>query len=155
VLLPGGEVFGATAIPQYNQIAGTNFPVVSVGYAVSDIGYWDFPARGYTSGDITVTVYWYAAATTGNVKWESAIGAITIGTDTGSIEAKAFATATSTQTATNSNAKAGSTTTITITGASLDSVAANDFVEFYLKRIAATSEMAGDALFLFAVVSWT
>lgn len=153
--MPGGAVFGATAIPQYNQIAGTNFPVVSIGTAVNDLMYWDFPARGYTSGDITVKVYWYAAATTGNVKWETAIGAITVGTDTGSFEAKAFATATSTQTAVNANAKAGSVTTITITGASLDSVAADDFVELYMKRITATSEMAGDALFLFAVVSWT
>ena len=153
--MPGGAVYGATAIPQYNQILGTNFPVVSVGCAVSDIMYFDFPARGYTSGDITVKIYWYAAATTGNVKWETAVGAITVGTDTGSFEAKAFATATSTQTATNANAKAGSTTTITITGASLDALAANDFVELYVKRIAASaSEMTGDALFLFATVSW-
>jgi hypothetical protein len=156
VLLPGGGLFALTNFPQYDIVQGTNAPIDNTGFAVGESQFWKFPLRGYTSGDITVDVYWYAAATTGNVKWETAIGAVTIATDTGSLEAKAFATATSTQTAVNSNAKAGSKTTITITGSSLDSAAANDFIQFYLKRIAASaSEMSGDSLFLYAVVSWS
>jgi hypothetical protein len=136
-------------------VQGTNFPVPSIGFAVSDFAYWDFPAKAYTSGDITVVIYWYAAATSGNVQWSVALAAITVGTDTGSIEAKAFATATNAQTATNANAKAGASTTITITGASLDSVAGNDLCNIFVKRIAASaSEMSGDALFLYATVSW-
>jgi hypothetical protein len=155
LLTPGGAVYAAAAIPQFNIVQGTNFPVPQIGYAVNDLAYWNFPARAYTSGDITFTVYWYAAATSGNVQWAVSLGAITIGTDSGSIEAKALATATNGQTATNSNAKAGKTTAITITGSSLDSIAANDFAQISLKRIAASSsEMSGDALFLFAVVSW-
>jgi hypothetical protein len=136
-------------------VQGTNFPVPQVGMAVNDAESFVFPLIGYTSGDITLTITWYAAATTGNVQWDAAIAAITINTDTGSIEAKAYATATSAQTATNSNAKAGKTTTITITGASLDSAAANDFISLRIRRIAASaSEMSGDALFLYARASW-
>lgn len=117
---------------------------------------WNFIARSYGSGDITVTVQWYAAATTGNVKWEASMGAITGSADTGSVEAKAYAAATSTQTAVSGNAKALNLTTITITGSSLDSVADGDYVQFQLKRIAASaSEMSGQALMLLINVSWT
>ena len=134
---------------------GTNFPVDSVGFSVGNSEYWKFPARGYTSGDVTLKIYWYAAATTGNVQWEAALAAINIGTDTGSIEAKAFGTATDVQTATNANAKAGSLTTITITGAALNSLAADDLTVISINRIAASSgEMTGQALLLYAVVSW-
>jgi hypothetical protein len=153
--MPGGGFFSSTGIPSLNITQGTNFPVPSTGFAVSDLETWIFPLLGYTSGNITLDVYWYAAATTGNVQWQGSLAAVTIGTDTGSLEAKAFATATAAQSAVNANAKAGSKTTITVTGASLDSAAANDFVALKLSRIAASAaEMSGDALLAYVVVSW-
>jgi hypothetical protein len=155
-LAPGGAVYGSANIAQFNIIQGTNFPVVSDGTVANDAMYWAFSLRGYTSGDITAVLDWYAAATTGNVKWEIAIACYTIGTDTGSIEAKAFAAATNSgDVAVNANAKSPTRTTITITGAALDSAAANDWVTVRIRRIAATaSEMSGSALFMQCVVSW-
>jgi len=154
-LFAEGNIFQNTGIPSFNIIQGTNFPLPGTGFVVNDAQFWRFPARAYAGGDITVDVYWYAAATTGNVKFEAALAAVTIGTDTGSLEAKAFATATSTQSAVNANAKAGNKTTITITGASLDSATLNDLLALRLKRIAASaSEMAGEAIFQYALVSW-
>ena len=91
-------------------------------------------------------IYWYAAAITDAVNWEAAIAAYTVGTDTGSVETKAFAAAISVQTNANANAKAASLTTITISGASLDSAAADDVVMLRITRIAASAEMAGSAL---------
>ena len=140
-------------IPQFNTVQGTNFPVPSLGYAVNDAAYWVIPATSYGGSSVPVVIYWYAAATSGNVKWQVEFAAITIGTDTGSIEAKAFATATSTETATNGNTKAGEPTTVTVSSGALDGLAANDFLAIKITRIAASaSEMSGDALFLYATV---
>lgn len=155
ILSAGAADLSATVIPQFDIVQGTNFPVKFLGFAVNDAAFWDLPLRGYVGGDITILLDWYAAATTGNVKWDAALAAITIGVDTGSIEAKAFATAVAVQSATSGSAKAGARTTIVITGASLDSAAFGDYAKLRVRRIAASaSEMSGDALLLHASVNW-
>lgn len=154
-LTAGGAQFAATNIPAYNVVQGTA-PVGSLGFAVNSLAEWAFSLRGYQPGtSITVTVYWYAAATTGNVKWAASLGAITGNVDATSVEAKAYATAVNTQSAVSANAKALNLTTLIITGASLDSASPDDFVQLQIQRIAASaSEMTGSALFLFAVVGF-
>lgn len=155
MLTAGGAQFAATNIPAYNVVQGTA-PVGSLGFAVNSLAEWAFPLRGYQNGSaITITIYWYAAATTGNVKWQAQMGAITGNVDATSVEAKAYAAALTTQTAVSANAKALNLTTITITGASLDSADPNDFVQLQISRVAATaSEMTGSALFLFATLGY-
>lgn len=156
ILAAGGGFVLATAVPQFNIVQGTNAPVPSLDFAVNDIAMWNFIARNYTGGDITVTVQWYSlSATTGNVKWEASLGAITGSSDTTNVQTKAYAAATSTQTATSGSTKALNLTTITITGSSLDSIADGDYVQFQIKRITATSEMTGSAALLLVNVAWS
>lgn len=155
LLAPGAADFTVATTAQFDIVQGTNFPVKCLGFSVDDQAFWDVPLRAYAGGDITLELLWYAAATSGNVNWDAALAAITIGTDTGSIEAKALATAIAEQTATSGNAKAGVVTTIVITGASLDSASFGDYGKLRVRRIAASaSEMAGDALLLGVSAAW-
>lgn len=154
VLTAGGALFKAANIPQFNIVQGTNAPVASVGFVVDDVAAWAFPARTYQRGsDVTVRVYWYAAATTNATKWEAAIGAITNG-DAQSVLTKAYATATSVQTNVSGTTNSLNVTTITITGTSLDALDPDDFVLFQLKRITSSAEMTGQALMLFVDLRW-
>ncbi len=154
-LTAGGAQFAATNIPAYNVVQGTA-PVGSLGFAVNSLAEWAFSLRGYQPGTaITLTIYWYAAAVTGNVKWQASLGAITGNVDATSMEAKAYAAAVATQSAVSANAKALNLTVISISGASLDSASPDDFVQLQIQRVAASaSEMSGNALFLFAVVGF-
>lgn len=154
ILTAGGAQFKAANIPQFNIVQGTNAPVGSVGFVVDDVAEWAFPARAYQRGsDITCLVNWYAAATTNATKWEVALGAVTNG-DAQSLLTKAFATATSVQTTVSGTTNARNVTTITITGASLDSLDPDDYVQLQLKRITSSSEMTGQALMLFVDLRW-
>jgi len=143
----------------YSLAQGTNAPVSGLAFTSGSgqSGFWEFPLRGYTSGDITLSVYWYAAATSGNVKLAAQIGAITVGTDAQSWLTKALATLTNNgDQATNGTANAGKIYTITLTGGALDSAASGDLILLRLTRLAANaSEMSGDAIVAFIVASWS
>jgi len=155
ILTAGSALLGALNIPQFDIVQGTSFPVSRSGLIVNDALYWDFPLRGYVGGDLALAITWYSTAIVGNVNWEAALAAISIGLDTGSIETKAFAAATAQETSTNANLRAGSRTLITITGAALDSADIDDMTTLRIRRIAASvSEMVGDALFRYAEISW-
>jgi hypothetical protein len=107
---------------------------------------------GYTSGDLTVKIYWYAAATSNAVKWQVQLAAMNGAS--GSVLTKSLATAVSTQTTVSGTTNQENITTVTITGASLDGAAANDSIALQFSRIAASAEMSGDALFIYATVAW-
>jgi hypothetical protein len=143
----GGNAF-SSGIPTQVLANGTNFPVP--GYAFNDTTlqqlYFVFKVPLYLSGNITVTVRWYAAATTGAVIWGAQIAAITPSVDAQSMLTDGLATTQTTTTTTISTANAPDTTTITITN--LDSVAADDEVTLRIYRDAAAGgdTLSGDAI---------
>lgn len=144
-LPPAAFIPAATNGAQFKVVEGTAFPVVSLAFdgATAETVYSAFRAASYGSGNITLTLNWYADSTTsGDVIWGAAIAAITPDTDSQDIETKAYATA---QTVTDSHL--GTTAqrlhTCAITISNLDSLAANDWVSLKLYRDAAAG---GDTL---------
>jgi hypothetical protein len=144
---------------QHKVVDGTNFPVPSLAFDASteESVFFTFRAASYGSGNLTLTLNWYAdTASSGDVVFGAAIAAITPNTDSQDIETKAFATA---QTVTDSHI--GTTGQrlheCAITISNLDSIAANDWVVLKLYRVAADAgdTMTGDALVTMAELSYS
>ncbi len=138
---------------------GTNFPLVGQ-YAFDGTSteriFFRFQALNYASGDITVTIGWYAAsATSGAIVWESAIAAMTPNTDSASWETKAFATV-NTATDTHLGTTAQRPHSIDITASNVDSLAANDWVVLRISRLPADAgdTMSGDAILAAVDISY-
>lgn len=148
------------AWPQLVHRDGTNFPVAFLGYdaAATERGYWYFIASGYTSGNLTATVFWNSeSATSGDVMWEVAIAAVTPG-DAGSIEAESFGTAVNgTSTCLATTAKRLTSQTYTLTSGGLDSLAGGDYVCLRVSRLGGDGgdTMTGDANLELVTLSWT
>jgi hypothetical protein len=157
--LPEEALFLAANFPAYKRNLGTAFPVGALGYdaAADETAYWHFQALNYGSGNLTLTIYWYAdTASTGDVIWDAGIAAITADTDTQDIETKAFATINSV-TDTHLGTTGQRLHQCAITISNLDSVAANDFVALKINRDAnnASDTLAGDAFLVAAVLSFS
>lgn len=158
---PAAAQFQSTAFPALAKAAGTNFPVIGLAYdaAADESAYWLFRAINYASGDVTVQLDWYAdTATSGDVVLGAQIAAITPNTDTQDVETKAFATAvtvTDSHLATTGQ-RVHRAPSITLTGASLDSLTADDdvWIRIYRDADAAGDTMTGDAVLLGATVSY-
>lgn len=159
VFKPESASFPTSNPAQYKTVAGTNFPVESLAFdaTTEETCYFKFVAVNYGTGNITVTVRWYAdTATSGGVTWGAAIAAITPNTDSQDIETKAFGTE-----ATGDDTHLGTTGqrlhSIDVTVTSLDSIAADDYCVLKLARKVANANdtMTGDALVVEVVVSYT
>lgn len=157
LLTPQSAVFSTNAArPPPNMVLneGTNFPVFGLAFngAADEFAYWRFRAIGYTSGNLTLIIAWYADSTTsGDVIWNARIAAITPNTDSQDVETDALATAN-----TVTDAHLGTTAqrlhTATITISNLDSLAADDDVVIEISRDA---NAAGDTLNnVDAIVVW-
>ena len=158
LLDPGAAQFQATAFPALVK-NGTNFPAVGLAYdaGADEAAFWHIRAVRYGSGNVTVTVEWYAdTATTGDVIWGVQLAAITPNTDTQDVETKALATA---NTATDSHL--GTTGqrlhTIDVTVSNLDSLALDDalWVRVYRDADAAGDTLTGDAILTLATLSYS
>lgn len=158
-LLPEEAQFLATAFPQYLRTLGTNFPVPGLAYdaAADEAAFWKLAALNYGSGNLTLSIYWYAdTATSGDVVWEGQLAAITANTDTQDIETKAFATLTNV-----TDSHLGTTGqrlhSVDLTLSNLDSLAANDYLTVRLARDAnnAADTMTGDAIVVCVVLSYS
>jgi hypothetical protein len=145
--------------PQFKIVDGTNAPVSSLAFDAStaETAFAQFQAINYGSGNLTLILDWYAdTASSGDVKWEAALAAITPDTDTQDVETKAFATA---QTVTDSHL--GTTGqrvhTCSIAISNLDSLAANDDAWLRIKRLSADAAdtMTGDAQLLAARLEYS
>jgi hypothetical protein len=156
---PGAAAFPATNFAAPTITQGTNFPVPALAFdaATDEAAYFFFQAFNYGSGNLTVTLDWYAdTASSGDVVWTAAIAAITPDTDSGDIETKAFATA---NTVTDSHL--GTTNQrlhrASITVSNLDSIAAGDWVCLKVTRDAdnGSDTMTGDSLLSKLVVSYS
>lgn len=149
----------ATTGPGWMVSLGTNFPVSSLAFdaVATETAYTQLQLLTYGSGNLTLTLNWYAdTASSGDVVWGAAIACITPDTDTQDIETKAFATATTT-TDTHLGTTGQRLHQCAITISNLDSAASGDWVALKLYRDAAAGgdTMTGDALLVSAVLSYS
>lgn len=157
-LFPGFVAFPTTNPAQPVEVQGTNFPVPGLAFddTTQETVYLFFRAINYGSGNLTVTLDWYAdTAASGNVGFGASLAAITPNTDTQDIETKAFATEN-----TATDAHLGTTNqrlhTFDIAVSNLDSVAAGDWCCLRLRRDPATSgDMTGDAIIVGVTLSYS
>jgi hypothetical protein len=158
-LAPEEAQFLATAFPQYAKVNGTNFPVSGLKYdaAATETAYWKLPAFDYGSGNLTLDILWYAdTATSGVVRWEAAVAAITPETDTQDVETKAFATALAVDD-THLGTTGQRVHKATVTISNLDSLAALDVVWLKVARLGghANDTMTGDSVLISVWLSYS
>jgi hypothetical protein len=112
-----------------------------------------FRASNYASGNVTVDIDFLmtGTATTGNVKFECAIGCITPG-DAQGATTDTFATATSTTTTVSTTAKGLVRCSVTVSN--LDSLAAEDVVTLQIDRDPANDTCTDPALIQMITVSY-
>jgi hypothetical protein len=159
ILTPLNATFPGTNPAAPTLVQGTNFPVPGLAFdtTTQETAFFDFPAVGYGSGNLTVTVEWYAdTATSGDVTFGASIAAITPNTDTQDIETKAFATE-NTASDTHLATTGQRLHSFDITVSNLDGLAANDSVVLRLRRVPADSSdtMAGDAIVTRVIVAYS
>lgn len=159
VLPPEAASFLNATFPQFLRTAGTNYPVTGLAYdaAADEAAFWKFNPIGYTTGNLTLTIEWYAdTASSGDVVWGAAIAAITANTDTQDIETDGLATE---NTATDSHlGTAGQRLhSIAITISNLDSIADGDDCFIRIRRTGSSGSdtMTGDAILERAILQYT
>lgn len=138
---------------------GTNFPVMGLAYdaAADESAFWTRVATSYGSGNITVKILWYAdTASSGDVIWGVQLAAITPNTDTQDVETDSLATA-NTATDTHLGTTGQRVHSVDVTVTNLDSIAADDifFIKIYRDADAGGDTMTGDAILLWAVVTYS
>lgn len=159
LLHPEAAQYLSTAFPQLVKANGTSFPVAGLAFdaAAAENAYWKTRALRYGTGNLTLTIDWYAdTASTGVVRWIAAIAAVTPDTDSGDIETKALATAQSVDdTHLGTTGQRLHRASLTITN--LDSLAADDVVFVRVGREAnhANDTMAGDAIMVLATLAYS
>ncbi|MGC5009740.1 hypothetical protein ACLQ2R_03140 [Streptosporangium sp. DT93] len=159
LLLPEESIGAAATFAPVDVIQGTNFPVPRLLFdaATDEARHWKTTAFNFGSGSWTFDIIWYATnATTGTVRWEIAMAAVTPESDSQDIEAKAYATAT-----TVDDAHLGTTSKrlhkATVVVSNTDSVAADDDVRIRLRRIGSNGAdtLANDAAVVEVRVSYS
>jgi hypothetical protein len=159
VLQPGDALLPTSNPAAPVMVQGTNFPVAGLAFdaTTQETAYFRFPAINYGSGNITVSVEWYADTASANgVVFGASLAAITPNTDSQDIETKAFATEN-----TASDTHLGTTGqrlhTFDITVSNLDSIAAGDDVTLRLRRVPAdgSDTMTGDCVVSRVIVSYS
>ena len=157
---PEEAEFLAANFPQFLKTNGTNFPVAGLAFdaTTDEAAFWKFIAKDYASGNLTLDLFWYAdTASSANVVWEAQISAITPDTDTQDIETDGLATLNFVQD-THLGTTGQRLHKCSITISNLDSIADGDFVTLRIARDAngtsATDDMTGDAILVFAQLSY-
>ena len=145
----GEATYPTSNFPQLQQINGTNFPLLvnSFDAATKETLFFEFIPDNYSSGNLTLDLYWYAdTASANDVIWGAQIAAITPDSDTQDVETKSLATA-NTVTDTHLGTTGQRLHKATITISNLDSIAAGDVVKLAIYRDAAQGgdTMTGDA----------
>lgn len=140
-------------------VQGTNYPVAGLAFdaATQESAFFAFPALSYGSGNLTVTVDWYADTASANgIVFGASIAAITQNTDSQDIETDGFDTE-STAADTHLGTTGQRLHSFAITVSNLDSLAAGDHVVLRLRRVPAdgSDTMTGDAIVTRVVVSYS
>ena len=158
---PEEAVFMSANFPQYIRFLGTNFPVTGLAYdggSIDELAYFKFVASNYGSGNLTLTIYWYAdTASSGNVVWGSRLAAITSNTDSQDVETKAFATA-QTQQDTHLGTTGQRLHSVDLVITNLDSLASGDVCWLEVYRDASDTvndTMTGDAIIVLLQLSYS
>lgn len=158
---------GAVILPDTNPAAyvvieGTGSPVSYAEVLLFDAtteesAYWQFRLpTGYGSSPVLTLGYSMVSATTGSVRFEALLVAITPG-DSQDVDTKNFA---STNSAGNTVAgTAGYLKEFTITLTNADSMAAGDYVRLLVRRDAdgttGTDDATGDCELRYVLISWS
>jgi hypothetical protein len=148
-----------TAFPGISKVNGTAIPVHGYAFDATTIEslFFRFVASDYLSGDVAITLDWYAdTASTGAVVWGAQLAAITAGTDTQDVETDALPTVTTvTTTHLGTTGQRLHRSTITLTGAALDSLATGDHCVLCVSRQASNGSdtLVGDALLLYVTIA--
>lgn len=159
VFAPNDAYFPTSNPGAPTMVQGTNFPVPGLAFdaTTQETVFFRFPLLSYGSGNITVTVDWYADTASANgIVFGAAIACITQNTDTQDIETDAFATEN-----TASDTHLGTTGQrlhmFDITVSNLDSAAAGDDVTLRLRRAPADASdtITGDAIVTRVIVSYS
>lgn len=158
---PEEAVFMSTAFPQYLRNLGTNFPVTGLAFdggSADELCYFKFVATNYGSGNLTLTIFWYAdTASSGNVVWGSRLAAITANTDSQDVETKAFASA-QTQQDTHLGTTGQRLHSVDLTISNTDSLAGGDVCWLEVYRDASDTvndTMTGDAIIVILQLSYS
>lgn len=153
---PGDALFPTTNPAAPIQVQGTNFPVAGLAFDAStqETVFFTFPAINYGSGNITVTLQWYAdTASSGTLTMGASLACITPNTDSQDIETKAFATENQ-ATDTHIGTTGQRLHSFDITVSNLDSITAGDYVMMRIRRDIADT-MTGDAILVKVIVSYS
>lgn len=152
---PKGANFFSSAIPTIVLANGTNIPVSGVAFNDTTLNaiFIELKALAYLSGNVTVKLNWYGAATTGVVVWGAQLAAVTPG-DAQSLLTDALATATTANSTANGTANGDQEVSVVITN--LDSLAAGDIVQLRIYRDAAAGgdTFSGNAILVDIEVSY-
>ena len=159
VLAPEEAQFKTTVFPQYQRFQGTNFPVSGLAYdaTADEAASWKLVATRYGSGNLTLSLKWYAdTASSGVVRWECQIAAVTPNTDTQDVETDGLATA-QTVDDTHLGTTGQRLHEASITVSNLDSLAADDVVWLRIARLGshANDTMTGDAVLTLATLAYS
>ena len=156
---PGDAQLPSTNAPAPTMVQGTNFPVPGLAFdaTTQETAFFRFPALAYGSGNVTVTINWYADTGTANgITFGASIAAITQNTDSTDIETKAFATE-----VTASDTHLGTTGqrlhSFDIVVTNLDSITSGDDVTLRIRRAPADGgdTMTGDVIVTGVIVSYS
>lgn len=155
----GEALYPASNFPQLQVIQGSSFPVMvnSFDAATKETLFHEFVADNYSSGNLTLDLYWYSdSASANDVIWGAQVACITPDTDTQDVETKALATA-NTATDTHLGTTGQRLHRATITISNTDSIAAGDLVKIAIYRDAAAGgdTMTGDAHLWRSRISYT
>jgi hypothetical protein len=155
-LRPGDALPLAANFAAYLKTNGTNIPIAGLAFdaTTSEASFWSFRAVNYASGNLTLSIDWYAdTATSGTVTWAAQIAAITPDTDSQDIETDALATVQSV-TDTHLGTTGQRVHRCSVTISNLDSLAQDDLVFLKIARDIADT-MTGDSIMVMAVISYT
>lgn len=160
LILPGDALFPTSNPAAPVLFQGTNFPVAGLAFDATTQETAFFllpPLPSYGSGNLTLTILWYADTASANgITFGASIAAITPNSDTQDIETKAFATEN-----TASDTHLGTTGqrlhSFDITISNLDSLAAEDFLALRLRRVPADAgdTMTGDMIVVGAQLAYS
>lgn len=159
LFLPSDAYFQSSNPAAPVLFQGTNFPVAGLAFdaTTQETVFFRFPAISYGSGNITVTVDWYADTATANgITFGASLACITQNTDSQDIETKAFGTEN-----TASDTHLGTTGqrlhSFDIVVSNLDSITLLDDVTLRLRRIPsdAGDTMTGDVIVTRVLVSYS
>ncbi len=151
--------FPTSAFPALTRALSSSIAVASLAYdgTSSERAFFQFSPISYGSGNITITIEWYAdTASSGAVVWEAALAAITPNTDTQDIETKTVSTV-NTATDTHLGTTGQRLHSIDITVSNLDSIAVGDYAVLRIGRLPsdAGDTMSGDASLVGVGISYS